>query len=45
VPESEALIPSGGPVRATLELRGGLTEKLDITVGDRVAGVIFPAAK
>jgi uncharacterized membrane protein (UPF0127 family) len=45
VPESEALIPSGGPVRATLELRGGLTEKLDITVGDRVAGIIFPAAK
>ena len=42
VPESLREIPSGGPVRATLELQGGLTAKLNISVGDRVAGVIFP---
>jgi len=41
VPESEAVISSGGPVRATLELQGGLTAKLDIEVGDKVEGVIF----
>ena len=41
VPESLAQIPSGGPVRATLELQGGLTAKLDISVGDRVSGVVF----
>ncbi len=42
VPQSLAQISSGGAVRATLELQGGLTAKLDISVGDRVAGVIFP---
>jgi uncharacterized membrane protein (UPF0127 family) len=41
VPESESYIPSGGPVRATLELQGGLTAKLGIEVGDKVSGVIF----
>jgi uncharacterized membrane protein (UPF0127 family) len=41
VPYSEANISSGGPVRATLELQGGITEKLDIRVGDRVTGAIF----
>jgi uncharacterized membrane protein (UPF0127 family) len=41
VPESLAEISSGGPVRATLELQGGLTAKLDIRVGDKVQGVIF----
>jgi uncharacterized membrane protein (UPF0127 family) len=41
VPESEAIISSGGPVRATLELQGGLTAKLDIEVGDRISGVVF----
>lgn len=41
VPESEANISSGGPVRATLELQGGITAKLGIAVGDRVSGVIF----
>jgi len=41
VPESESFISSGGPVRATLELQGGLTAKLGIEVGDRIAGVIF----
>jgi uncharacterized membrane protein (UPF0127 family) len=43
VPESEAVISSEGPVRATLELQGGLTAKLGIEVGDRVSGIIFPA--
>jgi uncharacterized membrane protein (UPF0127 family) len=41
VPESESYIPSGGPVRATLELQGGLTAKLGIEVGDKIVGVIF----
>jgi len=41
VPESETNISSGGPVRATLELQGGITAKLDISVGDRISGVIF----
>jgi uncharacterized membrane protein (UPF0127 family) len=41
VPQSLAVIPSGGPVRATLEVQGGLTEKLDIRVGDKVKGAIF----
>jgi uncharacterized membrane protein (UPF0127 family) len=45
VPESEAEISSGGPVRATLELQGGITEKLDIRVGDRIEGVIFKPGK
>ncbi len=43
VPESLANISSGGVVRATLELQGGITAKLDISVGDRVVGAIFPA--
>jgi hypothetical protein len=41
VPESYAIIPSGGPVRATLEVQGGLTAQLDIRVGDKVQGAIF----
>ena len=41
VPYSLANIGSGGPVRATLELQGGITEKLDIRVGDKVSGVVF----
>ncbi len=41
VPESLANISSGGVVRATLELQGGLTAKLNIGVGDRVRGVVF----
>ena len=41
VPESEAIISSDGPVRATLELQGGITEKLGIAVGDRVSGGPF----
>ena len=41
VPESLANISSGGPVRATLELQGGITAKLGIGVGDRIEGVVF----
>lgn len=43
VPESEANIPSGPAIRATLELQGGITEKLDIRVGDHVTGGPFLA--
>ena len=41
VPESLANISSGGPVRATLELQGGITAKLDIRVGDKLVGAAF----
>lgn len=41
VPESLAVIDSRGPVRATLELAGGTTARLDIRVGDRVEQRIF----
>jgi uncharacterized protein len=41
VPLSEALIPSGGPVRAVLEVTGGTAKKLGIASGDRVAHPIF----
>jgi uncharacterized membrane protein (UPF0127 family) len=41
VPYSEANIDPGQPVRATLELQGGITEKLGIEVGDKVQGIIF----
>ena len=40
-PLSTALIPSGGPVRAVLEVIGGTAEKLGIEAGDRVAFPIF----
>lgn len=40
-PRSLAVIDSHGPVRATLELAGGLTAKLDIRVGDTVKQRIF----
>lgn len=36
VPQSMAIIDSRGPVRATLELAAGTTERLDIRVGDKV---------
>src|SRR6201987_4906288 len=41
VPLSEALVPSGGPVRAVLEVKGGTAKKLGIAPGDRVAHPIF----
>lgn len=40
-PLSEETISSGGPVRAVLELRGGITEKLGIRPGDRVLHPLF----
>jgi uncharacterized membrane protein (UPF0127 family) len=42
-PLSTRLIPSGGPVRAVLEVIGGTTRKLGIVPGDRVASPIFGA--
>lgn len=44
VPLSLTPIDSRGPVRATLELQGGITEKLDIRVGDRALHRIFGTA-
>jgi uncharacterized membrane protein (UPF0127 family) len=41
VPQSLAVISSGGPVRATLEIAAGSAEKLDIRVGDVVHQRIF----
>ncbi|CUW46291.1 hypothetical protein ATCC53582_00383 [Novacetimonas hansenii] len=44
VPLSLAHISSHGAVRATLELQGGLTEKLGIVVGDKVESAALPEA-
>ena len=41
VPLSETLVPSGGPVRAVLEVIGGTAKKLGIAAGDRVSHPIF----
>jgi len=41
VPLSEALVQSGGPVRAVLEVVAGTARKLGIVPGDRVAHRIF----
>jgi hypothetical protein len=40
-PLSERIIPSGGPVRAVLEVIGGTAKKLGIATGDRVAHAMF----
>lgn len=40
-PLSDRTISSGGPVRAVLELRGGLAEELGIRPGDRVLHPLF----
>ena len=40
-PRSLATIPSGGPVRATLELAAGTAARLGIQVGDRVEQRVF----
>jgi uncharacterized protein len=45
VPHSLATIDSRGPVRATLELAGGITAKDNIRVGDVVQQRIFGNAK
>ena len=42
-PLSTRLIPSGGPVRAVLEVIGGTARRLGIAAGDRVASPIFNA--
>ncbi len=44
VPQSLRVIDSGGPVAATLELAGGTTARLGITVGDKVIGPQFHTA-
>jgi len=41
VPQSLAVIDSGGPVLAALELAAGTAERLDIRVGDKVLQRIF----
>ena len=41
VPLSEALVPSGGPVRAVVEVVAGTARKLGIAPGDQVAHPIF----
>ncbi len=40
-PLSDKLIPSGGPIRAVLEVIGGTARKLGIAPEDRVTGSIF----
>jgi uncharacterized membrane protein (UPF0127 family) len=40
-PRSLATIPSGGPVRATLELAAGTAARLHIQVGDKVEQRVF----
>jgi hypothetical protein len=40
-PLSDAMIPSGGPVRGVLEVIAGTADKLGIKAGDHVAGSIF----
>ena len=45
VPESLAHISSGGLVKATIELQGGLTAKLGIRVGDRIESKAFEQSK
>jgi uncharacterized membrane protein (UPF0127 family) len=40
-PLSDRLIPSGGPVRAVLEVIAGTARKVGIVPGDRVTGSIF----
>jgi uncharacterized membrane protein (UPF0127 family) len=40
-PLSTRIIPSGGPVRAVLEVIGGTARKMGIGPGDRVASPIF----
>jgi uncharacterized protein len=42
-PLSEAIVPSGGPVSAVLEINGGLAEHLGVLPGDRVRHRAFPS--
>jgi uncharacterized membrane protein (UPF0127 family) len=43
VPLSEAIIPSGAPVKSVLEVPAGTARRLGIAAGDRVAHRIFRA--
>lgn len=40
-PESEAIIPAGGPVRGVLEVIAGTAKKYGIAAGDKVAHPLF----
>ena len=40
-PMSDRLVPSGGPIRAVLEVIAGTARKLGIAPGDRVNGAMF----
>lgn len=40
-PESEAIIPAGGPVRGVLEVIAGTAKKYGIAPGDKVAHPLF----
>jgi uncharacterized protein len=40
-PMSERVVPSGAPVRAVLEVKGGTARRLGIQPGDQVANPIF----
>ncbi len=44
VPQSLAQISSQGVVKATIELQGGITAKLNIRVGDRIESKAFDQA-
>jgi uncharacterized protein len=44
-PLSDRLIPSGGPVRAVLEVVSGTARKDGIAPGDSVTGSIFPNSR
>jgi uncharacterized protein len=42
-PLSEAIIPSGGPCAAVLELNGGVAAAIGLKVGDRISHPFFKA--
>lgn len=41
-PESERIIPSGGPVLGVLEVNAGTVARLSVKPGDRVENAMFP---
>jgi hypothetical protein len=44
-PFSERTISSNGPVRAVLEINGGIAAKLGIAPGDMVVNAVFPVKR